>query len=418
METAFALTVSQLNRYLKELLSLDDVLAGVWLRGEASNVTRHASGHLYFTLKDADAQMSCAMWKPDAARLRFPVESGAAYLARGRVTIWEKRGSLQFSVEHLEPDGRGALHVAYERLKKRLESEGLFDDSRKRPLPGIPRRVGIVTSLTGAAVHDMIRILRERHPRIDLVLIPAVVQGDGAPESLAAAITAAARIPDLDVIIVGRGGGSIEDLWAFNDERVVRAVSESTVAVVSAVGHETDFTLVDFAADVRAATPTAAAQVVAPAILELHEGVDALLDAVFSATARRLREERSRVETCLDRAVFHHPLEMTRRRRAQVELLRSRLPRAVEAMARFQREHAMGLAGRLDALSPLGVLARGYAIARGPGGVIRSVVELSPGDRIGVQVSDGKLDCSVQRIKLLSGDGNASATENRGGARP
>ncbi|MBW3624976.1 MAG: exodeoxyribonuclease VII large subunit [Armatimonadetes bacterium] len=411
LETAFPFSVGQLNRYLKELLSLDDLLCGVWLRGEASNVSRHASGHLYFTLKDEDGQLSCVMWQSDARRLRFPVETGAQYLAYGQVTMWEKQGKLQFVADHLEPDGKGALHVAYERLKKRLHEEGLFDEDRKRPLPFIPRRVGLVTSPTGAAVHDMIRILRELHPRLDLVILPALVQGESAPESIAAAVRMACRVPGVDVLIVGRGGGSAEDLWAFNDERVVRAVAECEVPVVTAIGHETDLTLSDFAADVRAPTPTAAAQIVAPPVAELRGQVTGLLDAASLALRRRLSDERRRVQVCLDRAAFAHPLAMTARHRSEVERHAARLEGAMQSLLYRHRQRALAGVGKLDALSPLGVLARGYALVQKEGRVVHSATQVRPGEAVDVRLSDGELHCEVNAVTWTR-RGYGSAVEN------
>jgi exodeoxyribonuclease VII large subunit len=395
MQTLFAFTVGQLNRYLKDLLSLDDMLSGFWLRGEASNVTRHASGHLYFTLKDADGQVSCAMWKPDTFRLRCPVEAGAQYLAYGKMTLWEKRGSLQFIAEHLEPDGVGALHVAYERLKARLSAEGLFDDERKRPLPFLPQRIGLVTSPTGAAVRDMVRILRERHPRLDIVIVPALVQGDAAPESIARAIADACRL-GLDLLIVGRGGGSLEDLWAFNDERVVRAVAGCAVPVISAVGHETDVTLADFAADLRASTPTAAAQSAVPLTDELRERTLLLLEAATVAIERRMAEERRRVRRCLDRAAFLHPAEIAMRRRKETDRLVARLGVAAKDLLLFRRQRAAAAIGRLDALSPLGVISRGYALVRSEGRLVRSVEDAPPGRMVEARLADGTLRCEVK----------------------
>jgi exodeoxyribonuclease VII large subunit len=397
MEELFILSVAELNSYIKELLDSDELLSGVWVRGEVSNLTKHPSGHVYFTLKDAESQIRCVMWRNAAERVHFPLEQGVRVVVYGRVSVYEKGGVYQLYAEHLEPDGRGALFEALELLKKRLEAEGLFDQSRKRALPPLPSRVALVTSPVGAAVHDMVRILRQRHPGLEIIIVPTLVQGDQAPESICRALDAAAKLPGVDVVILARGGGSMEDLWAFNDERVARAIYRSPVPVVSAVGHETDFTIADFVADVRAPTPSAAAAIVAPDASELRMRVLELYSSVVERTLSIIEERRRYVQLLTERPVFQRPQNLLEGKAELVQGLFARAVRAAEAVLRNREEQHAALVAALNALSPLAVLARGYALLRraDDGATISSVSSIDVGDRGNLLLRDGLLVCQV-----------------------
>lgn len=386
------LSVRALTLYVKNLIEGDELLADLWVRGEISNWRRHVSGHCYFTLKDEYAQVRCVMFRSQAARLRFEPEDGMRVLARGRVSVFERDGLYQFYVAELEPDGRGALHLAFEQLKARLMAEGLFDPARKRPLPRLPRKIGIVTSPTGAAIRDMITVARRRFPNVHIVLAPALVQGDGAPASLIAALSQVVRVPGVDVVIIGRGGGSLEELWAFNDEALARAIAACPVPVVSAVGHETDFTIADFVADLRAPTPSAAAELVVPSksdLVRLLRTAEARLEAAARAQIARRRE---RLRLLSGRRVLQRPGDGILAARQQIDGLTRRLALAADGLIRRHRAALGGLAGRLDALSPLAVLARGYAIVRDEGGrVVRAPGDVAAGQRLELILQHGRL---------------------------
>ncbi|BDG59884.1 exodeoxyribonuclease VII large subunit [Caldinitratiruptor microaerophilus] len=386
------LSVRALTLYVKNLIEGDELLADLWVRGEISNWRRHVSGHCYFTLKDEHAQVRCVMFRSQAARLRFEPEDGMRVLARGRVGVFERDGLYQFYVAELEPDGRGALHLAFEQLKARLQAEGLFDPARKRPLPRLPRKIGIVTSPTGAAIRDMITVARRRFPNVHIVLAPALVQGDEAPGSLIAALARVVRVPGVDVVIIGRGGGSLEELWAFNDEALARAIAACPVPVVSAVGHETDFTIADFVADLRAPTPSAAAELVVPSksdLVRLLRTAEARLEAAARAQIARRRE---RLRLLTGRRVLQRPVDGILAARQQIDGLTRRLALAADGLIRRHRAALGGLAGRLDALSPLAVLARGYAIVRDEAGrVVRAPGDVTAGQRLEVILQHGRL---------------------------
>jgi exodeoxyribonuclease VII large subunit len=387
-----ALSVGQLTKHLAALLDSDAILQDVWVRGEASNVTYHGSGHLYFGMKDEDACLRCVMWRSDARALQFVLEPGMQILAHGRMAVYEKRGEVQLIVDAAEPDGLGALFLAFEQLKGRLEAEGLFAPERKRPIPTFPRRVAIVTSPTGAVLHDVSTILRRRCPATTLVVVPARVQGEEAPESLVRAIAAANEASGAEVLIVARGGGSLEDLWAFNSEAVARAIAASRLPVVSAVGHETDVTIADFVADLRAPTPSAAAELVVPDGAELLRRVTEAQERLLHAARTRLLEDREHLHHLLARRPFARPLEEVNRRRQTLDDHQDRLLAASERRRERARLGLAALAGRLDALSPLAVLARGYAVLtrEADGTPIRSRAQVSPGDRLRVRLRDGE----------------------------
>jgi exodeoxyribonuclease VII large subunit len=392
-----ALTVTQLTRYLAELLAADDILQEIWVRGELSNVTYHSSGHVYFGMKDETACLRCVMFRNEARLLPFTLEAGMQILAHGHLDIYERRGEYQLIADDAQPDGLGSLYLAFEQLKMRLEAEGLFAPERKRPIPVFPRLVAVITSPTGAAIHDICTIIRRRCPATAVIVVPALVQGDGAPESLCQAIAAANESAMADVLILARGGGSLEDLWAFNAEAVARAIAASRLPVISAVGHETDVTIADFAADLRAPTPSAAAELIAPDFSEMQRRAAQAEERLLLAMRSRLEDAHDALRGLLARPPFARPLEGVHRRRQEVDDAEDRL--RASSRYRLEREalRLAGLAGRLQALSPLSVLARGYAVVtRHPGGEpVRSRADVDPGDVIRVQTRDGAFDAFV-----------------------
>ncbi|MFO7172629.1 MAG: exodeoxyribonuclease VII large subunit [Bacillota bacterium] len=393
------LSVRALTLYIKEQLESDALLEDLWVRGEISNWKRHTSGHCYFTLKDEYAQIRCVMFRSQAMRLPFEPEHGMEVIARGRIGVYERDGLYQLYVQEMEPAGRGALHLAFEQLKAKLQAEGLFDPARKRPLPRLPRIVGLVTSPTGAAIRDLITVARRRFPNVNLLLAPALVQGEEAPRSLIAALQALSRVPGVDVIIIGRGGGSMEELWAFNDEGLARAIAACPVPVVSAVGHETDFTIADFVADLRAPTPSAAAELVVPAKSELRAQIRSAEERLVAAVRLHLRRQRARLEAWASRPVLRRPLDRVLQGRQRLDELSRRLVAAAGARVERGRSRLAELAGRLDALSPLGVLARGYAIVQDEAGrLVRAAADLAPGDRIRVRLHRGRVDARVEGV--------------------
>lgn len=398
-----SLTVSDISRYLRELMDSDEILRDVWIRGEISNLSRPTSGHIYFTLKDPTSALKCVIWKMNAARLPLMLQSGMAIEAHGAISIYERDGQYQLYVDAVRMSGEGALYQEFMRLKASLEAEGLFDVSRKRALPEMPQRIGIVTSPTGAALQDMLNTLRRRYPLAEVVLAPAPVQGDEAPPALVASLKRLNELGNIDVIIVARGGGSLEDLWAFNDERVVRAVVGSRAPVVTGVGHETDFTLSDFAADLRAPTPTAAAELCTPDRAELFEGLAALssrlgyaLQAATSQAAVDLMDLKHRLDNL-------SPLWLVRNDRQRLDELASRAEMALNNELRMQRIQVKNIQNRLASLNPFAVLQRGYAIVSDSAGrVISSVKQVKQSDQVTIKVSDGTLQSQVVAVQ---GDG-------------
>lgn len=386
------LSVSEVTERIKALLEEDEELADVRVAGEISNLSRPASGHVYFTLKDAGAQIRCVMWRSAVLRLRRLPVNGDAVVARGHVSVYERDGQYQLYVDSLVASGLGDLYQEFERLKAKLDAEGLFDAARKRPLPAFPSVLGVVTSPTGAAFQDILNVLRRRFPLIEVVLAPTLVQGDEAPPQIARAIELLNN-PALrcDVILVARGGGSLEELWAFNDERVVRAIAGSRVPVVSGVGHEVDFTLADFAADVRAPTPSAAAEIITPDIVELRQSVDALSAALDETMQNRIDAARADLETLRRALRMLSPLGQLTRWRERVAELRLRVDTALAGRLGLWRAQLDGLRGRLEAVSPQATLGRGYAIVQRDrdGAVVRSVNDVAAGDALTVRVADG-----------------------------
>jgi len=386
-----ALTVSQLNRYVAELFQADELLVDAQVRGEISNFKHHTSGHMYFTLKDEHSQLRCAMFRGQNLRLRFRPEDGQRVVARGNVGVYEKRGEYQLYVTSVEFDGVGALFEAFEKLKKKLQAEGLFNEDRKQPLPRYPGRIGVITSVTGAAVKDVCRVLRRRFPAVDILILPTLVQGEEAPESIVRSLELAHQVDNLDVLIVGRGGGSLEDLWAFNDERVARAVAAAQIPIISAVGHETDFTILDFVADVRAPTPSAAAEMAVPDREELQRRILRLSDSGVRCMSQMMVARREKLQNLVRRHALTHPRERIRQYRQTVDDLRERLARTLLSDVRLRRESLKVASGRLLALDPKAVLQRGYAIfrQRETGSVITSVDHARKGDLAEALLRDG-----------------------------
>ncbi len=438
-----ALTVSELTTHIKDLL--EGEFPDVWVRGEISNFKRHSSGHWYFTLKDAHAQLPCVCFRLQNRLIRFRPEDGLEIYARGRLSVFEKRGEYRLLVAYMEPVGIGSLQLAFEQLKARLAAEGLFDPARKRPLPLTPRKIGVITSPTGAAIRDILRILKRRNRGIDVLICPVRVQGEGAAEEIAEAIRLLNQREDLDVLIVGRGGGSIEDLWAFNEEIVARAIFHSRIPIISAVGHETDFTIADFVADVRAPTPSAAAEMVAArrdelierfAALELRlvktaryllvrqrerlsqlharpgfmrartavqqawQRVDDLDYRLQIAMARRVRAARERFATLSMRLTAQRPSRRLAEVRGRLAILRNRLDATIRERVHICRRHLSLAVGKLDALSPLAVLSRGYAIVwNEQHAIVRDAAGVRVGERLRIRLFKGQLKAVTEEVK-------------------
>ena len=395
-----ALTVTELNQYIKGLLDIDPMLGNVSVRGELSNYKIYPSGHHYFTLKDSESSLRCVMFKSSAAKLRFRPESGMGVTAYGRVAVYPRDGAYQLYCTGLMPEGAGDLQVAFEQLKAQLASEGLFDRAHNKPLPAFPSRIAIITSSAGAAVHDMIRILSHRWPMAQVVLLPVRVQGVEAPPEIVGAIRYANEFKVADVIITGRGGGSIEDLWAFNDERVARAIYASELPVISAVGHEPDVTISDYVADARASTPSNAAEIVVPDQRDIRDALDSFRIRQDQALRKKLMSLSQQLEAYQSKRVMTDPVAHIDNRRISLDHARDRLVSAEERNLAAARQRFVALAAALDAMSPLRVLARGYAIAEdSQGQAIKSIKSLSPGDAVTVELCDGRADCLVRSVK-------------------
>lgn len=391
-------TVSALTAEVKAVL--EDSFPAIWVEGEISNFKHHTSGHMYFTLKDAQAQIRGVMFRGHNRLLRFQPTDGLAVLVCGAVTVYERRGEYQITAEFMEPRGVGALQLAFEQLKAKLEAEGLFRDSRKRPLPLLPRKIGIVTSPTGAVIRDMLTIMARRFPGLEVLIHPVAVQGAGAAGEIAAALGRLGSRADLDVLIVARGGGSLEDLWAFNEEIVARAVAASPIPVISAVGHETDVTIADFVADLRAPTPSAAAELVVAQRDELRQRVDELTARGLSALQRVMAVRRSRVEMLGRHLLLLSPVARLARQADRLQGLRRRLE-AWWALFRTVRGGRLArAAATLESLSPLGILGRGYSIcfALPSRRILKATTEVDTGSAVAVRLHQGELECVVQAI--------------------
>jgi exodeoxyribonuclease VII large subunit len=397
------ITVAQLNRYVASLLEQDSRLNPVLVKGELSGIKLYSSGHLYFTLKDESAAVSCVMFKNQASRLRFKPVDGLKVVVTAKASLYDRDGRFQLYVNEMNAQGFGDLFLAYEQLKKKLELEGLFAASHKKKLPLLPRAIGVVTSPSGAVIRDIINVLSRRFPNFRLILIPVAVQGEGAAPQIAAAIRRFNELRNVDVMIVGRGGGSLEDLWAFNEELVARAVYESAIPVISAVGHETDYTICDFVADLRAPTPSAAAELVMPVRHEQEILLGQYRNRFSRALGNRLNHERQHLQHLLASRVFRQPLDLVDRRRMDVDRLNQALRTIIRQRASLADRHFSILTGKLDALSPLKVLARGFSVvsSAADGRTLVSTALVTPGDRVDVRLSDGLLKCEV--LKIIDG---------------
>jgi len=407
-------TVSELTREVRA--TLEDGFPAVWVVGEVSNVRRPASGHVYLTLKDDRAQIASVIWRSTAARILYDVRDGMQALAFGNITVYEPRGQYQMIIRRLEPKGIGALQLAFQQLKERLAAEGLFDPAHKKPLPAFPRTIGIVTSATGAAIRDILNVIDRRFPRVRVLLYPCRVQGEGAAEEIAAGIAALNRIQDIDVAIVGRGGGSLEDLWAFNEEVVARAIHASRIPIVSAVGHEIDFTIADFVADRRALTPTEAGELVVPELDRLLETLDETRVRLARALTTHVARARERLDGLARSYGLRRPLELVRQREQQLDDLAQRIVRALGEGLRARRQTTDALAGRLETLSPLHVLARGYSITVRPsnGHALRDAGEVNPGDLILTRLHKGTLRSKVMSAASDKADASGCGTAEKG----
>ncbi|MBQ7485085.1 MAG: exodeoxyribonuclease VII large subunit [Oscillospiraceae bacterium] len=389
-------SVAEINGDIKKLIDGAPELGAVLIRGELSNYKIYPSGHHYFTLKDSESSLRCVMFKGSAVKLRFRPENGMKVIAAGRISVFPRDGAYQLYCGDLTADGVGDLHVAFEQLKGKLWKEGLFDESHKKPLPPYPRRIGIITSSAGAAVHDMIRILRRRYPIAKVILLPVRVQGVEAPPEIVGAIKYANRYQVADVLITGRGGGSLEDLWAFNDERVARAIYDSELPVISAVGHEPDVTISDFVADRRASTPSNAAEIAVPDMAELLRWMHNASGRMSQGVRNTLSREQKRLSVLEQKRVMADPTAFLQDRRLQLDLVYQRLLAAEKGKVDAQARRFASLAASLDAISPLKVLGRGYAMAQtAQGEVLRSSAQVSAGEKIRVVLGEGSLDCTV-----------------------
>ena len=390
------LSITQLNEYIRGKLDADALLNGIAVRGEISNYKVYPSGHHYFTLKDEAASLKCVMFKGNAMRLRFRPDNGVKVIAMGKISVYPRDGIYQLYCTAMAMDGIGDLYAAFEQLKAKLAAQGLFDPSHKKPIPQYPGTIGIITSSAGAAIHDMLRILRKRYPLSEVRLLPVRVQGVEAPGEIAAAIRYANYHRLADLLIVGRGGGSIEDLWAFNDERVAYAIYESEIPVISAVGHEPDVTISDFVADLRAATPSNAAELAVPDQDALRQNLDSMEAAMTVALNRQIKAARQHLNVLSHSPALLSPTGYLDQKRKNLELLKSRLIAAQSRTLDRKKQQFIGLTSKLDAMSPLKVLTRGYALARTEGGeVLKSAHQVEVGENIIVSLSDGQLKAAV-----------------------
>ena len=391
-----AFSVTELNVYIKRLLDGDRTLSSVTVKGEISNFKCHSSGHLYFSLKDSEGQVKAVMFRSDAARLKFAVESGMRVVVHGSVSAYTRDGAYQIYVSSMQPDGIGALYLAYEQLKEKLYAEGLFDESHKRRVPWIPEKIGVITSPTGAAVHDIINVTGRRFPSAKVYLYPVLVQGEGAEEQLVRAVDYFDRSGLVDVVIIGRGGGSIEDLWAFNSEALARRIYDARVPIISAVGHETDFTICDFVSDLRAPTPSAAAELAVPDSKELALRIDSYVEMMCTGLKHTSERARERLEQLESRCCEEKYLEYIFSKREDVRQISDDAMRKITEFTQNLR-HALALkCEKLTALNPLSVLSRGYSVVTKDGIGVRSANELTGGDRINIRFADGCADAVIE----------------------
>lgn len=395
------LGVSQINRYIKEIFLQDSILNEVWIKGEISNFKHHSSGHMYFTLKDDSSTLKCVMFQLKASKLRFVPADGMKIIAFGKVGVYERDGQYQLYCEEIQPDGLGALYAAFEQLKVKLEKEGLFSVSFKKNLPLLPERIGVITSKTGAVIRDIINVSTRRFPCVQIVLFPVAVQGSTAAEEISGAIRAFNEMKNVDVIIIARGGGSIEDLWAFNEEKVARAVFKSDIPIISAIGHETDYTIADMAADVRASTPSAAAEIAVPDKNELKFRIYSVHKRILNASKNCISWNRNKLDRIVNRVPFKQPLDKIYQSRMLLDVSSKLLFRSFISKVQTEKNRLSNHAARLSSLSPLSILSRGYCVAEVPEvyKIIKSVKDVCINQKINIKFIDGKASCQILNLE-------------------
>lgn len=409
-----ALSVTDLNRYIKALICSDEVLSSVAVRGEISNFKRHSAGHLYFTLKDGGGEISAIMFRGDAARMKFIPADGMRVVAYGNIDVYEKTGKYQIYVRTMLSDGIGAMAEAYERLKRQLEAEGLFAPERKKPLPRYPKKIGVITAPTGAAIRDILNITGRRYPKAEILIYPSLVQGAEAPLSLRTGVEFLNAEGSCDLIILGRGGGSIEDLWAFNDEALARTVAASKIPIISAVGHETDFTLCDFVADLRAPTPSAAAEIAVPDVTMLRAGLDEIGKKIEKLATGGITFKRNEVMRMRDAIMLRSPEAKLLRMRQQVVLMNEKLNTAADKKYERRLAEYTNLTEKLVSLNPLSILGRGYgAIKNDDGAIIGRVSDMEIGQNVSIIMSDGEAKATIISVETVNNKENGGNTDVR-----
>jgi exodeoxyribonuclease VII large subunit len=393
-------TISQVTTYIKNLIESSVPLNSIYIKGEISNCKKYSSGHLYFTLKDETSQIKCVMWKWKNESLKMVPRDGTAVIARGKITVYERDGQYQMTVEEMQEFGEGNLYIAFEKLKQKLDEEGLFTPGHKKAIPFLPKVVGVVTSSTGAVIRDIINVATRRNSSISIKLYPVAVQGENAGKEIANAIKRINEKNLADVIIVGRGGGSIEDLWAFNEEIVARSIFESVIPIISAVGHETDFTIADFVADMRAPTPSAAAELAFPKKSDLINDINSFVQRLKNAFIHGVGIKRSSLEKILASYVFKRPFDKLNSLRQSLDVYSGRIQKAIEAFYERNQSRISMISARLNALSPLGVIARGYSVTYSSDGktIVKKTSDVQINDEINILISDGTLNCKVVDI--------------------
>lgn len=393
------LTVSQLNSYIKSKLDFDEVLSNIWIKGEISNFKNHTSGHMYMTIKDESSVIKAVMFKGNTLSLRFMPENGMKVLAFGRISVYERDGQYQLYIEKMEPDGLGALYITYEQLKNKLESEGLFDNKYKKSIPKFPEKIGVVTSPTGAAIRDILNVIKRRYPLADVTIYPTLVQGEGAAKQIASAIEFINTLNECDVIITGRGGGSIEDLWCFNEEVCARAIFNSNIPVISAVGHETDFTIADFVADLRAPTPSAAAEIATPDISEIYDYLVNFNSKMYRMSVALLNNKRDKIDNISKRFSGKSILYEFENNKQFIDSLSHKIDFLVNNKITDAKQKYINVLSKLEVLNPLNVLKRGYTIATNDDGeVLQNINSFEINDEFTLNVSGGKIKAITKEI--------------------
>lgn len=393
------LSVSEATRYIKRVLTSDPILYSIRVKGEISNFKFHSSGHMYFSLKDDQSKMNCVMFRTNCEGLKFYPEEGMDVVVKGHISVYERDGQYQLYASEMEPAGIGALFLAFQQLKNRLEKEGLFDKEKKKPLPYLPQKIGVITSPAGAAIRDIVSVIRRRFQNVEVYVFPVLVQGENASESIVKAIETANCFNDIDVIILGRGGGSIEELWAFNEEAVARAIYKSTIPIVSAVGHETDYSIADFVADLRAPTPSAAAELVVPDLNNLKRNIQNIKNRLSFAMDTKLSEGRSRLNYIENSYAFKYPMNYVYNQKQNIDGLLEDLVKSIDNIVVGNRKEIKSIGERLNALSPLSVFTRGYSIVKDQDNVIvKSVEQVKEDDLINIDLMDGEIECKVINV--------------------